>query len=273
MNPYDVLNVRDNASDMDIKKAYLTYKRRFDLENYSGDHEYAIRRMTEIEKAFKILSDPQLRNAFDNRYNSHVKSHVVKKDVYKEYYQNDPIGTHYHRDYDLAMKKYNANKPLFDFTKSAIKTYDDNLFEDENIKDYSEFNNKKITNSMTKLIIFIAIGTFLLSILSPLFAMFQGFSEIFENAFYEPEDSSSYYEYNDSYNDYDTYNSYNNNDYDYTSSSSSTSTTTEDENKIDVNDYYTDQELYEMYNTTYKGIFDSFYEFKNYLNDSINENN
>ena len=111
MNPYDVLNVRDNASDMDIKKAYLAYKKRFDLSNYSGDHEYAKKRLEEVEKAFTILSNPQLRSAFDNRHSSHVKSHITKKDVFKEYYQNDPIGTHYHRDYDLAMKKYNANKP------------------------------------------------------------------------------------------------------------------------------------------------------------------
>ena len=271
MNPYDVLNVRDNASDMDIKKAYLAYKKRFDLSNYSGDHEYAKKRLEEVEKAFTILSNPQLRSAFDNRHNSHVKSHITKKDVFKEYYQNDPIGTHYHRDYDLAMKKYNTNKPLFDFTKTAIKTYDDNLFEDENIKDYSEFTNKKITNSMTKVIIFIAIGFVLLSILGPLFAMFQGFSEIIENAFYTPKEPDYYYDSNDTYDYNDSFDETINND-DYNSTSTYSPTIPSD-NYIDVNDYYTDKELLDMYNSTYKNSFNSFYEFKNYLNDYLNENN
>ena len=33
MNPYDMLNVRDNASDSEIKKSYLFYKNKY---NFTG---------------------------------------------------------------------------------------------------------------------------------------------------------------------------------------------------------------------------------------------
>lgn len=269
MNPYDVLNVRDNASDMDIKKAYLAYKKKFDLNNYSGDHEYAKKRLDEIEKAFQILSNAYLRSAFDNRYNSHVRSHVTQKDVYKEYYQNDPIGTHYHRDYDLAMKKYNANKPLFDFTREAIKTYDNNMFEDENIKDYSDFSSKKTTNAIIKLFIFIIAASFIASILTTITSMFEGFTDIVKNEFYTP-DTTKYYDETNDYTYEQEFNEMLEPEDDYTSSSSSSYN---QNNDLVLSDYFTDKELLDLYNTTYKDSFDSFYEFKNYLTDYINQNN
>ena len=82
MNPYDMLNVRDNASDSEIKKSYLFYKNKYNLKEYNGDKSYAVKRLADIEKAYKILSNPQLRAAFDHRHDTHVKSHVSKKDVY-----------------------------------------------------------------------------------------------------------------------------------------------------------------------------------------------
>ena len=74
------------------------------------------------------------------------------------------------------------------------------------------------------------------------------------------EESDYYYDSNDTY----TYNG----NFDETIESDNYS-----DNYIDVNDYYTNEELLDMYNSTYKNSFNSFYEFKNYLNDYLNENN
>ena len=197
MNPYDVLNVRDNATKQDIDKAYAFYKQKYNAKDYSGDKLYAIKRMTDIDAAYRVLSNPQLRSAFDNRYNTHVKSHVSKKDAFKEYYVDDPIGTHEHHDFEMAMKKFESKKSLFDFQKSAIKTYGDEIFDSENIRDYSEFTSKKAQTKIKKFVIFMLIAYFACMFLFPVFSMFVGFGDLLNDMwdnFQLEKEQESYYD-------------------------------------------------------------------------------
>ena len=275
MNPYDMLNVRDNANDKEIKQAYLFYKNKYNPKDYSGDEKYAAKRIEGIEKAYAILSNPQLKAAYDRRYSTHVKSHITKKDVFKEYYVSDPIGTHEHKDYDMAMRKYNSRTPFLDFSKETIKTNGDSVFDDESIKDYSEFKTHLNAEFIGKVIVFLVIGLFAISILSPLFSIFEGFGEIFKNN-KTPEKSNSFQDYYDSSYDstedytytYDSTDSYTSS-YNYTSPS--TSDVTDEKN---INDIYTDTELRNLYNQTYSEYFNIFSEFKTYFNNLyINESN
>lgn len=233
MNPYDVLNVRDNATDKDIEKAYRFYKNRFNLKEYSGDLQYAQKRLEEVEKAYNILSNPVSRRAFDTRHHSHVQSHVVKKDVYQTYYQPDPIGTHYHKDYALAMKRYNESQKPSLFNSEAIKTKDDYMFNDESIQEYASYNKIKTGKNVVKYIIFFVIASILWNII---YSIYTVISEIFGDATYKAPysdminsdynsnfdsdtDYNSYYSpyddfyYDDTYNDYE-YEGYSS-DYDY----------------------------------------------------------
>ena len=269
MNPYDVLNVRDNATKHDIDKAYAFYKQKYNAKDYSGDKLYAIKRMTDIDAAYRVLSNPQLRSAFDNRYNTHVKSHVSKKDAYKDYYVNDPIGTHEHHDYEMAMKKFESRKPLFDFQKSAIKTYGDEVFDSENIRDYSEFTSQKAQTTLKKFVIFMIIAYFACMFLLPVFSMFAGFSDLLNNMwdhFQLEKEQESYYDESttqdinygyptDNSNDYD-YNDY----YDYNDTSSST------DDYYEIDNFISQSQLEEIYNNYYTDEFDTFEEFKVYYN-------
>lgn len=269
MNPYDVLNVRDNATKHDIDKAYAFYKQKYNAKDYSGDKLYAIKRMTDIDAAYRVLSNPQLRSAFDNRYNTHVKSHVSKKDAYKDYYVNDPIGTHEHHDFEMAMKKYESRKPLFDFQKSAIKTYGDEVFDNENIRDYSEFTSQKAQTTLKKFVIFMIIAYFACMFLLPVFSMFAGFSDLLNNMwdhFQLEKEQESYYDESttqdinygyptDNSNDYD-YNDY----YDYNDTSSST------DDYYEVDNFISQSQLEHIYNNYYADEFDTFEEFKVYYN-------
>ena len=64
-NPYDVLGVRHDASQDEIKQAYRKLARHLhpDKNNLSG--EEAGRKFIELNKAFEILKDPNKRNRFD----------------------------------------------------------------------------------------------------------------------------------------------------------------------------------------------------------------
>lgn len=61
---YDALQVPPNASELDIKKAYRKLAVRLHPDKNPGD-EKAHSRFQEIGEAYQILSDPQLRAAYD----------------------------------------------------------------------------------------------------------------------------------------------------------------------------------------------------------------
>lgn len=276
MNPYDMLNVRDNASDSEIKKSYLFYKNKYNLKEYNGDKSYAVKRLADIEKAYKILSNPQLRAAFDHRHDTHVKSHISKKDVYKEMYVDDPIGTHEHHDFEIAMKRYNSKKSFFDLYRNPIKTFGDDIFDDENIQDYSNFTGKKVSNAFRNFLIAMIILFFAFSILSPIISIFNDLSDLVKDVVTTDEESTLTFD-----TEYNTYDQYYDKNLDYKdgphsinpSSSSPSSSSTSTYKHYEINDYYTDTQLREVYTDYYTDEFDSFADFKDYFNDLYTSNN
>lgn len=64
MNPYEVLELKENASAEDIKKAYRKLAKQYHPDTNSGDKQ-AENKFKEISSAYEILSDPQKREHFD----------------------------------------------------------------------------------------------------------------------------------------------------------------------------------------------------------------
>ena len=63
-NPYEVLGVARDASDADIKKAYLKLVQKYHPDKNPGNKE-AEEKFKEVNNAFDILRDPQKRAAYD----------------------------------------------------------------------------------------------------------------------------------------------------------------------------------------------------------------
>ncbi|KAJ1545723.1 DnaJ sub C member 3, partial [Nowakowskiella sp. JEL0078] len=65
---YKVLEVPRSASKRDIKKSYRKLAQQWHPDKYSGDldKEAVIKKMSEINEAYGILSDDELRQRFDN---------------------------------------------------------------------------------------------------------------------------------------------------------------------------------------------------------------
>ncbi|KAK9461508.1 uncharacterized protein V1516DRAFT_676160 [Lipomyces oligophaga] len=65
---YKVLSITRDATDKEIKKAYRNKTKEFHPDKYRGDlaPDQVERKMAEINEAYEVLSDPELRQRFDN---------------------------------------------------------------------------------------------------------------------------------------------------------------------------------------------------------------
>ena len=63
---YRVLGVLDDAEDIVIKAAYKALAQRYHPDKWVGDKTEANRRMTEINEAYGVLSDPVKRKEYDS---------------------------------------------------------------------------------------------------------------------------------------------------------------------------------------------------------------
>ena len=68
-NFYEILRVRSNASQAQIKKAYLELVSKYHPDIYKGDKSYAERYTAIITEAYSILKDPDRRQDYDIKHN------------------------------------------------------------------------------------------------------------------------------------------------------------------------------------------------------------
>ncbi len=66
-NYYSVLEVVDDAEDIVIRAAYKALAQKYHPDKWSGDPQEANVIMNEVNEAYRILSDPVLKNAYDER--------------------------------------------------------------------------------------------------------------------------------------------------------------------------------------------------------------
>lgn len=72
MNPYNILNVKKDASENDIVLAYEKLKEQYNNKNYNGDPYFAKVSLAEINKAYRILSNPKKRAKYDKEFASYL---------------------------------------------------------------------------------------------------------------------------------------------------------------------------------------------------------
>jgi len=59
LNFYEILNVKTDANDKEIKKAYRVLAKKYHPDTYEGNKELAETKMQQINVAYDTLSNPK----------------------------------------------------------------------------------------------------------------------------------------------------------------------------------------------------------------------
>jgi curved DNA-binding protein CbpA len=85
---YRILGVLDDAEDIVIRAAYKALAQRYHPDKWSGSKDEANKRMSEINEAYGVLSDPIQRKQYDS---TRKKSEYEEKNSEESNYENDLI--------------------------------------------------------------------------------------------------------------------------------------------------------------------------------------
>lgn len=72
-NFYEILRVRTNATQSQIKKSFLELVSKYHPDVYNGDKEYAERYTAILTEAYSVLKDPDKRLDYDLKHNINTR--------------------------------------------------------------------------------------------------------------------------------------------------------------------------------------------------------
>ena len=122
MTYYEILNIKQTATEKEIKNAYRTLAKKYHPDTYKGDKNVAEEKMKIINEAYDVLSNKELKNKYDEQFNPNqppVKEKYQSESYYNyetyEYRSPDPPDADY-RDYYNYSTDYEY-EPEYDFSK------------------------------------------------------------------------------------------------------------------------------------------------------------
>ena len=283
MNHYEVLGIRKTATQNEIKSAYKKLVKKYHPDIYPGDKSYAELKIKEINSAYEVLSNPTLKQEYDNALNptptysytppkyNETSSSKYSYDNYKKNYNNSSYyNQSTYSDYNYSKtSNYNytsnnqKNSSTSNYKNDAQKRYTDYHRSKTPRSNYSNPNSKDFTdnviNGFDKMtqkekftVIFLFVIAYLIFILVNIFQL----SELLNSG---KENTSNKIPYTQSTNTQTNY---------YKNTSSNVNNTTS--NKFNINDYFTDSQLREVYNSYYKDKY-TFKEFKDIISKAYEE--
>ena len=123
-NFYEILRVRTNATQSEIKRAFLELVSKYHPDVYNGDKSYAERYTAILTEAYSVLKDPDRRLDYDMKHNINTRPNFfqlmkedrkIKKEKMKE---RSLSGRNYEQEISM---KYFKNSERKKTKKSLLK--------------------------------------------------------------------------------------------------------------------------------------------------------
>lgn len=99
---YAILGVLPSAEDIVIRAAYKALALRYHPDRFAGDSNQAKRKMSEINEAYEILSDPRKRSSYDSLRDLNTKASYFDGEESDPPPRYDPL----EQDWLVALKYY-----------------------------------------------------------------------------------------------------------------------------------------------------------------------
>lgn len=248
MNYYQILGINKNSSQKELKNAYKVLIKKYHPDLYQGDKSFAEKKTKEINIAYDILSNPITRAEYDNEITP--KNNDITYEYTPPKYDNPSSYSYqnYFRD------KYNSDFGDYDkrYTNyHRSKTPSSNYNTEKTIHD--EFSDN-IVNSIDKMTFSSKIKVLILIFVIYLFIFVMAIHNF--DLFSRNKNSGTIINNNKS-----TYIPTNISVPEYTNKNNNNNSNNSFEN-FNINDHFSDEELYEVYTESYSDMFSSFQEFK-----------
>ena len=103
---YRTLGVLDDAEDIVIKAAYRALAQRYHPDRWAGNAAEATRRMSAINEAYAVLSDPEKRRAYDAKRDKtqYQEDSTENKDSTPDNEEDANQASKINRDWEIAIR-------------------------------------------------------------------------------------------------------------------------------------------------------------------------
>ncbi len=162
MNYYEILEIKRDASQAEIRKRYKALIKKYHPDLYDGDKKFAEEKTMQINMAYDVLSVPELKEEYDIELELEEQKNIRDTEPINNYNDSDPNITNDEDDYmnDPVFRnmyeRYNLYRNNHIFHKNYAKTQDNNhekrsyadRFDDEvgrHVKNAENYVERKIT--------------------------------------------------------------------------------------------------------------------------------
>lgn len=159
---YEVLNVKNDATDKEIKKAYRLLAKKYHPDTYDGNKEFAEDKMQEINIAYDTLSNPVLREKYNEKIGfmgtpkteTTTNNKTSYKSAYNHYRKYDKDGVNYEVKYRPNNSRIRYNSEGYAESNYYTEQQNANSYKEE-IDFKAIFSNKQ---KLVYILIIVLVG-------------------------------------------------------------------------------------------------------------------
>jgi len=131
---YEILNIKTNATDKEIKNAYRALAKKYHPDTYKGNKNVAEEKMKQINEAYDVLSNKELKDKYDEQFKPGQASPIDETEYKKSYYNYETNEYKSPDPKDADYRSYYNYSPECDCESEYDFSKLKNLFEGSTLK-------------------------------------------------------------------------------------------------------------------------------------------